>query len=135
MAQNIGGTPGNTSCNVPKCNKTLKNKLNLNSHMEKVHKVVNAISESPLVNTVRTLFSAENTGVQSTQGISTCDKIPQRRIDQSFQCHVCENSCKTNEALIEHAKIHDAAVPNAENDEDEDEVARELANMANIVEG
>ena len=137
MVQNISQTPENTSCNVPKCNKTLKSKKNLNAHMEKVHKVVNAISGSPIVNTVRTLFSAENTEVQSTQNKRTCDKIPQRKIDKSFQCHVCKKDYITDEELIEHIKIHDVVALNADKNattEDDDEVAQELANMANMVE-
>ena len=105
--------------------------------MEKVHKVVNAISGSPIVNTVRTLFSAENTEVQSTQNKRTCDKIPQRRIDKSFQCHVCKKDYITDEELIEHIKIHDVVALNADKNattEDDDEVAQELANMANMIE-
>ena len=60
MTQDAIKTPVKASCNVPKCNKTLKNKKNLTSHMEKVHRVVTAISDSPLANTVRTLFTVDN---------------------------------------------------------------------------
>ena len=43
----------------------------------------------------------------------------------------------TDEELIEHIKIHDVAVLNADKNattEDDDEVAQELANMANMIE-
>ena len=89
-------------CEVPKCNKTLKNQKNLTSHMEKVHKVVSAITQSPLANTVRTLFSGESVSAPSTQ---------------------------TNKEVTEHIQIHDDAIAAAENDtilENDEEVEQEI---------
>ena len=77
-------------CSVPKCNKTLKNQKNLNSHLEKVHKVVNAFAKSPLATSVRTLFTGENTQSQSTQGNSYGQvNSPKVRSEGRYKCGKC----------------------------------------------
>ena len=136
MTQDIIETPVKASCNVPKCNKTLKNKKNQTSHMEKVQRVVTAISESPITDTVRKLFMADNE--PSTQGDSTgAVNSPKVRSEGSYQCGVCGTGNKTNDGIKEHMKVHDNAITIAENHaiiEDDKEVAKELADFASVLE-
>ena len=109
MAPNVIMTPvmNKVDCNVPKCNKTLKNLKNLNSHMEKVHKVFLSITQSPLANTVRTLFSGDNEALPSTQGNSSgAVNSPKVRTEGAFQCGACEKEYSTSMDLKEHMKVH-----------------------------
>ena len=60
-------------CSDPECNKTFVNRKNMTKHKDKFHMMVNAVSKSPIVGAVRTLFSGENTKdmqLPSTQGSS-----------------------------------------------------------------
>ena len=136
MTQDAIKTPVKASCNVPKCNKTLKNKKNLTSHMEKVHRVVTAISDSPPANTVRTLFTVDNS--PSTQGNSAgAVNSPKVRSEGCYQCGKCGKGYKTQEEATEHMKIHDEAIIIADNDtvsKDDEAVALDLANMADVIE-
>ena len=63
--------PIRLDCSEPQCNKYFVNKRNLTKHKERFHMIVSAVTKSPIVNTVRTLFSGENDkdiGTPSTQG-------------------------------------------------------------------
>ena len=133
MALNVSMTPVMTKvdCNVPKCNKTLKNQKNLNSHMEKVHKVVLSITQSPLANTVRTLFSGEKGAQPSTQGNSSgAVNSPKVRSEGYFQCGVCEKEFPIQKDVTEHMKVHD----DADNVEDDEEGEKELESIAEDLE-
>ena len=135
MAPNISMTPlqAKVDCSIPKCNKTLKNQKNLNSHLEKVHKVVTAISQSLLANSVRTLFTGDNSQLPSTQGNSFGQvNSPKVRSEASIQCGVCEKNFKTNEETKEHMKIHDDASSadksvSLEDDEEEEQETSSIA--------
>ena len=133
MVLNVSMTPGVTKvdCNVPKCNKTLKNQKNLNSHMEKVHKVVLSITQSPLANTVRTLFSGEKEAQPSTQGTSSgAVNSPKVRSEGYFHCNVCELKFPARNDLTEQMKVHD----NADDAEDDEEDEHELITIAEDME-
>ena len=124
-------------CSVPKCNKTLKNQKNLTSHLEKVHKVVNAISQSSLANSVRTLFTGENAHLPSTQGNSSGQvNSPKVRSKGTFKCGACEKDFSTNEDAKEHMKTHDNAVMAEESItiQDDEEVEQEIASIAEDME-
>ena len=59
--------------------------------MEKVHKVVSAISQSPLANTVRTLFDGDSVTVPSTPGKRDGSvNCPEGTSKERFQCGFCE---------------------------------------------
>ena len=136
MTQDGCKTPEKAVCNIPKCNKTLKNKKNLTSHMEKVHRVVTAISESPLATTVRTLFTSD--AQQSTQGDSSgAVNSPKVRSEGRYLCGECDKGYKTQLEAKEHVKTHNEAIIIADNDsiiEDDEQTAQELGNLANILE-
>ena len=134
MALNVSMTPVMTKvdCNVPKCNKTLKNQKNLNSHMEKVHKVVLSITQSPIANTVRTLFGGENKeALPSTQGNSS-GAVNYHKVMSGgyFQCGDCEKEFSIKNDLTEHMKVHD----NADNADDDKEGEKELETITEDLE-
>ena len=69
---NVTPVPIRFDCSERECTKTFANKKNMTKHKDKFHMMVNAVSKSPIVNTVRTLFSGENSkdiGTPSTQGM------------------------------------------------------------------
>ena len=101
-------------CSEPECNKNFVNKRNLTTHMKRFHMIVNAVSNSPIVNTVRTLFSAENghdIQTPSTQGASDGSiNSPKVTSVGLFQCDECTYEVEIKDELMKHKiEKHDKA--------------------------
>ena len=80
-------------CSEPDCSKSFVNKRNMTKHKDKFHMMVSVVSKSPIVNTVRTLFSGDNNkdmATPSTQGNSKgLINSPKVVSGGFFQCNEC----------------------------------------------
>ena len=90
-----------------------------------------SITQSPLANTVRTLFSGDKEAQPSTQGNSSgAVNYHKVRSEGYFQCGSCEKEFSTKKDLTEHIKVHD----NADNAEGDEEAEQELETIAEDLE-
>ena len=91
MTSNLTPVQNKVDCSDPECTKTFVSKRNMTKHKDKFHMMVNAVSRSPIVNTVRTLFSGDkDIGTPSTQGTSDGSVNSQKVMsDGFFQCDEC----------------------------------------------
>ena len=69
MTQPTDQTPvkNRLNCNMPECKKTFKSQGTMMQHKDRFHKIVSALSQSPLANSVRTLFTGESLMTQVSQ--------------------------------------------------------------------
>ena len=93
-------------CSEPDCTKTFVNIRNMTKHKDKFHMMVNAVSKSPIVSTVRTLFteeSSKDTVSASTQGTSNGSvNSPKVMSLGFFQCNDCTYQFTVKEELQKH---------------------------------
>ena len=110
-------------CSENDCAKTFANKRNLTKHKDKFHMIVNAVSKSPIVSTVRTLFSGENKkdlASPSTQGASDGSINSPKVVSGGFyQCNECTYEFTIKEELVKHKieKHEKAKVAESENND------------------
>ena len=114
MTSNMETPVQRLGCSEPECNKTFVNIRNKSKHMDKFHMMVNAVSKSPIVNTVRTLFSGDNSkdiSTPSTQGASDGSVNSPKVISTGFfQCNECTYEFTIKEELLKHkVEKHDNA--------------------------
>ena len=93
-------------CSEPDCSKSFVNKRNMTKHKDKFHMMVSVVSKSPIVNTVRTLFSGDNNkdmATPSTQGNSKgLINSPKVVSGAFFQCNECTYEFTIKEELVKH---------------------------------
>ena len=103
---NVTPVPIRFDCSERECTKTFANKKNMTKHKDKFHMMVNAVSKSPIVNTVRTLFSGENSkdiGTPSTQGMSDGSVNSPKVVSEGFfQCNKCTYEFTIKTELEKH---------------------------------
>ena len=152
MAPTIEATPNKKkiACTADECKNTFQNKKNMEKHLDKFHKIVSVLSNSPLATTVRTLFhgeSVEDITLPSTQGTSDGRvNSPRVRSEGSFQCAECDKNFSIKHELNRHmTKKHNKAKAANINDkaeatktdmviEDEQEVEEEIVEIAEDLE-
>ena len=110
-------------CSAPECKKTFVSQQNMEKHKQKFHKLVSAMSQSPLATSLRTLFSGENvddTILPSTHGGSDGSvNSPKVITEGTFQCSDCPEEYNRKNDLNNHmTKNHNKAQAAPTNDKD-----------------
>ena len=130
MTPVIDKTPAQikVDCSAPECKKTFVTQRNMEKHKEKFHKIVSALSQSPLATTVRTLFSGDGVdgvSLPSTQGDSSGRvNSPKVVTEGTFQCNECSEEFRMKVELLRHITIkHNKAQAAMRNDKDNDKSA------------
>ena len=101
----------------------------MTKHKDKFHMMVNAVSRSPIVNTVRTLFSGDkDIGTPSTQGTSDGSvNSPKVMSDGFFQCDECTYEFTIKEELLKHKlEKHESPKASESVDNDKSQSEKEL---------
>ena len=126
-------------CSAPECKKSFVTQKNMEKHKEKFHKIVSALSHSPLANSVRTLFRGDDVDssmLQSTQGGSDGSvNSPKVVTEGTFQCNQCPEEYNSKDDLNIHmTEDHNKAPQNEIHGEGvDDEVATvEVHNMIEL---
>ena len=106
ITSNMTPVQNRLDCSENYCAKTFANKRNMTKHKDKFHMIVNAVSKSPIVSTVRTLFSGENSkdlASPSTQGASDGSINSPKVVSGGFyQCNECTYEFTVKEELLKH---------------------------------
>ena len=108
MTNSVEMTPvqNKLDCSAPECKKKFVSQQNMEKYKEKFHKIVSALTQSPLANSVRTLFrgdSVDGSMLPSTQGGSDGSvNSPKVVTHGTFQCNQCPEEYNSKEDL----KIH-----------------------------
>ena len=122
------------NCNEPDCQITFKNQGNMEKHTGRFHKIVSALSSSPLATSVRTLSLGENssdTESPSIQGNSEGFVNVQEVVSEAdFLCGQCNKRFETNTQAKNHMNNkHDKAVVAEANDvSDDTEITNNVSN-------
>ena len=109
---------------MPECKKTFKSQGTMMQHKDRFHKIVSALSQSPLANSVRTLFTGESvddTSQPSTQGGSDGSVNSPKVVTQGvYQCDLCQTECEKKVDLDKHKSEHDKSQDAPINETDND---------------
>ena len=120
MTQAVQQTPiqPRLNCDEGNCKKNFKSQGTMMQHKDKFHQMVTALTQSPLANSVRTLFqgeSVDDTSQQSTQGGSNGS------VNSSFV---------VNDDLINGNEEEEIALDELSEDAEDDIIASELERLA-----
>ena len=113
------------NCGEKDCKKNFKTQGTMMQHKDKFHKIVNALSQSPLANSVRILFngeSEEDISQPSTQGDSNGTvNSPKVVTEGRFLCDECQFDSGMKVELEKHkSEQHDKSKDASNNDTDND---------------
>ena len=133
-------------CSAPECKKTFVTQKNMEKHKEKFHKIVGALSHSPLANSVRTLFRGNNYDNRispSTQGGSDGSVNSPKVISEgTFQCNECSEEYSSKYELNIHmTEDHNKAQAATDKEKDkssnqseeDDEEVRDMIELGNMI--
>ena len=123
-------------CSAPECKKSFVTQKNMEKHKEKFHKIVSALSHSPLANSVRTLFRGDDVDssmLQSTQGGSDGSvNSPKVVTEGTFQCNQCPEEYNSKYDLNIHMTEDHNEVKAAPTSNKDDEEVEKDGNEINI---